>query len=458
MRTRRPAARALTVIAAVAALGAGPGANAATAAWSSPQTLSPGLAGGTPTLAFDAAAAALTTWASASRAARFSASRTPSAITFKAQRAAPNIGEEIVEGLPPAPLVDDAGHVVAIAQRKVRPACGLATIYTLTPRFGRMSGSFAPARGTWTVYSHTEPPAVALAGNRRGTALVAWLQLQRDARGRCVNRELVRVAVRRPGGTFGSPVTLARGASSAAIAASVSANGRMLVTWRHGDRLETRSRSATGTWAAVQRLETGRVDSFATTLSSTGAAAVVWTRRTPATPESPRVIEAASRGATSSRFVTKELERGTWPGTLIDRPERRAVRLLAVGSGALAAWTSWAGDHLQVRTATMTGGRFAPARTATPTGQDLALADLAVSATRRPGLALTGTASDSPSGPFVALGTTGGAFGAPEAVGPGASAVNGAALAFSPRTGRPTLVWTQVKTVMASTRTAAAGR
>jgi hypothetical protein len=129
---------------------------------------------------------------------------------------------------------------------------------------------------------------------------------------------------------------------------------------------------------------------------------------------------------------------------LIDRPERRAVRLVAPPRGALAAWTSWAGDHLRVLTATTTrGGRFGPARPATPAGQDFALGDLATTTAGRPALALTSNASVTPSGPFVALGAANGSFPAPEAIGPGSSSINGAALAFSPLTGRPTLVWTQ---------------
>ena len=60
-------------------------------------------------------------------------------------------------------MVDSFGDVIAIQQRKVRPACGLATNFSLTPRFGRVNGAFVPARGGWSIFSHTEPTAVALA-------------------------------------------------------------------------------------------------------------------------------------------------------------------------------------------------------------------------------------------------------------------------------------------------------
>jgi hypothetical protein len=453
MRARSLSACPLAFVCVASALGVAPPAGAAAGTWRSPQMLSTGRAAGTPTLGFDAHGAALATWASARGAGRRSASRPPSAAAFRADRAAPNIGEEVVEGPPPAPVVDGSGGVIAIQQRTIRPACGLGTLFELTPRFGRVNGTFAPARSGWTIFSHTEPPAVALAGNRHGLAVVAWMQLQRNARG-CLNRDIVRVAVRRPGGAFGTPVTLARGASYGAIAASVSQRGEMLVAWRHGQTLETRSRSAHGGWGPTRVINVGRVDSFAATLAATGAAYLIWTRTQPSSaPENVRVVGATVRGAHSTRFVTTVLERGTWPDTLIDRPERRAVRLAALHRGALAAWTSWAGDHLQVLSATATGGRFGTARLATPAGQDFALGDLATSAAGRAGLALTSDASVGlPSGPFVALGVADGSFGAPETVGPGGPNVNGEALAFGPLNGRPTLVWTQHGDALASTR------
>jgi hypothetical protein len=84
-----------------AALGVAPPAGAAAGTWRSPQTLSTGRAAGTPTLGFDAHGGALATWATASRAGRRSASRLPLEAAFRPDRAARNIGEEVVEGPPP---------------------------------------------------------------------------------------------------------------------------------------------------------------------------------------------------------------------------------------------------------------------------------------------------------------------------------------------------------------------
>jgi hypothetical protein len=450
---RQPSAALLAVVALLAVPS---GTVGATRLWTSPQTLSTAPAAGTPTLAFDASGAALATWATARVAGRRAASRTAAVATFRHDRGIPNIGQEVVEGLPPAPVVDSSGHVIVIQQRRIRPACGLGTMFTLTPRFGRVNSTFAPAVGGWTIFSRSEPPAVALAGNGRGLAVVAWTELRRGARHRCLNAEIVRVAVRAPGGRFGTAVTLSRAASAGSIAASVGQHGEVLVAWRYHDTIETRSRSARGHWGPTSRIRAGLVDSFAAMLASDGAAHVVWTRAQPTGPlESPRMVGAAVRGAHSTRFATSVLERGSWPVALLDRPERWAVRLARTPHGVLAAWTSSAGDHLQVLTATATRGRFGAARLATPVGQDFALGDLATSTTGRAALALASNASEAPSGPFVALGTVSGTFSAPEAVGrPGPrNDGTGAALAFSPRTGRPTLVWTRTgRPALASTR------
>jgi hypothetical protein len=425
---------------------------AAAGPWTSPQTLSTGRASGTPTLAFDARGAALATWATARGTARRSASRPSGAATFRHERPAPSIGEEVVEGIPPAPVVDSSGGVIAIQQRRIRPACGLGTMFTLTPRFGRVNGTFAPTRGGWTIFSRSEPPAVALAGNGRGLAVVAWKELRRGTHHTCLNAEIVRVALRTPGARFGAAVTLSRAASAGSIAASVGRRGEVLVAWRYHDAIETRSRSARGRWGPTRAIKAGVVDSFAATLASDGAAYVIWTRARPAGPPAdPRVVGAAVRGAHSSKFAASILERGSWPLTVLDRPERWTVRLAPVPRGALAAWTSSAGDHLQVLTATATRGRFGAARLATPAGQDFALGDLATTTVGRPALAVTSNASETPSGPFVSLGMRGGPFGMPEAVGPGSTDISGMALAFSPVTGRPTLVWTQSGHAMAST-------
>ena len=184
------------------------------ASWSAPDTLSSGsgLSGpaGTPTLAFDSRGRALATWpVSFGRRWRL-ASRAPGASRFGAERAAPQLGHEVVEGAAPAPVLYGADRVVAVQQRKLGPGCGGRARYDIESRFGRSTGAFRPPRRIARIHSSLEPPTIALAGNRRGQALVAWVEVARNGQGRCVRpvREIVRVAVRRSGEPFERPFTL----------------------------------------------------------------------------------------------------------------------------------------------------------------------------------------------------------------------------------------------------------
>jgi hypothetical protein len=436
----------LAATAAIARSDAGTG-------WTTPQRLATGEARGTPSILLDARGWALTTWRPATGGGRRLASRAPSSSLFRAERAAPDIGDEVVEAPPPGPVVDRSGQVIAVQQRKVRHACGLSTVYELTPRFGRMNGTFSAPRGRWTVFSHTEPPAIALAANPRGLAVVAWLELRRDARGHCVNQQVVRAAVRRPGGRFGAPVTLAVGASSGvgSFAASVDERGEVLVAWRHGQSLQLRIRSRTGRWGATRSVVIGPMDSMTAVLADDGSACLAWTRFVPAGGgENARIVGAAVRSPRGT-WSESTLERATWPVRLVDRPERRVVRLVRRGRGAIAAWTHWTGDHLQVLTGSLADGRFGVAGVATPTGDDDALADLAVGPAGRVALAVTANASEVPSGPLVLQGGASG-FGSPEPVGALDASVDGAALAYDPASAAPTVVWTQDRTIWASTR------
>ena len=343
-------------------------------------------------------------------------------------------------------MVDGAGGVVALQQRKLGPACGLATRFALTPRFGSVTGAFARARAGWTVFSHTEPPAVALAGNARGVAVVAWLGVERDARGRCIHpaTEFVRVAVRQPGRPFGALETLAHHVSAGPIAAAVSARR---APRRLAARLEARSAHAHPA-RRVAPDAAHRERAAGLTHRRLGTRR----RRLPglARPSRERLERRPQRrrgrrAAGAARFNAATLDRATWPNDPYDIPSRFTVRLALLRHGAIAAWTSSDGTRLRVLTATSRGGRFAAARQATPAGQDYALGDLATGPTGRPALALTATPVTTPTGPFFALGSAAGSFGAPEAIGAGTAHVDGEALAFSPRTGRPTLVWTEVR-------------
>jgi hypothetical protein len=437
----------------------------ARAAWSPPDRLSTGDASGTPTLAFDARGWALATWAQRFGAGWRSASRAPSAAVFAPDRPSPDLGEEVVESVPPAPVVDRAGGVIAVQQRELGDACGgAARRYELTSRFGRVTGTFARAGRARVVFSRIQPPAVALAGNGRGAAAFVWREVQRDARGRCIRptRELVRAVVRRPGHGFGAPVTLARSVSTGPLAAAVGAHDDVLAVWRRGRMLETRTWRRHGAWRPKRRISADRVGSIAAAMGADGSAYLVWSSW-PGTniPDGERTVRAATRPAHGQRFQAVSLGSDVWPAGLVDRPERRAVRLALLERGAIAAWTSWDGSHLRVLTATSRGRRFGTAQASTPPGRDYALGALAVSPAGLPAVALTDPV-DPMTPPLTAFANRDGSFGLPEAVTGGAAGIGGQALAFSPVTGRPTLVWTQTTfangpttTTVASTRSAA---
>jgi len=431
-------------IAAVAAVAVLAPAAARGAGWTAPQMLSSasGAPSGTPTLAFDARGWAFAAWADRLGGHR-SASRPPAASRFRPQRVAPDTGEEVLEGAPPAPVVDAAGGVVAIQQRRLGPACGLATRFALTPRFGKVDGTFAPGQTAWTVYSHTEPPAVTLAGDARGLTVVAWLGIERDTRGRCERpvSASVRVAVRRPGASFGPLATLAHHVSTQSIASAVDAHGGIVLAWRTGHAIAVQMRSPSGVWDRVRRVSAGVVTSLALSTAPDGTSYLLWTGRAAGASLDTRDVSAAVLPAGSTRITTRTLDHGIWPNHLFTLPAHFAVRLALLRRGAIASWTSWDGAHLRVQVATATGAGFRGAQQATPAGQDWAMGDLAVGPAGQPALALTSGAVETAAGPFVALGSAAGAFGTPEALGTGTAPVAGEALAFDPRTGRPTLVW-----------------
>ena len=441
-------------------------APAAIARWSPPDRLSSPAgvtrqATGTPTLGIDARGDALVTWARAFGHDWRLARRPAGATRFAAERAAPHLGDEVIDRELPSPLVYGSGRAVALEQREGRRTCGgFATRYTLVARTGARLGR---ARRLATIYSHQQPPPLAFAGNRRGAALAAWIEYPRDARGRCVRTrwEELKVAVHRPAAGFGAPATLRRGVGSQLVAAAVGERGDMLVVIRRKDALETRSRGPSGRWDAPRRVSVAdrRLDAIRAAVGPDGAAWLLWS----STSSGVRTISAAFRPPRATRFGSvRTLERGPWPGELVDATERWRLQLAAPerGAGATAAWTGWDGTHERVTVAL--ARRDEPIGAPEPVtagGTDHVLGDLALGAGRR-AIAMVSRPVDGPERPLVAVARGTGPFGAPEPVGAAGGGISGEALALDPITSRPTLVWTRVRfgaltpvtTVLASTR------
>jgi hypothetical protein len=462
-RRRRAAGAAWTGIALL--LAAAPAAHAAS--WSPPDRLSPPVAevalrpAGTPSLGIDARGGALATWARPSGPGWRLARRPAGTARFGAQRPAPDLGDEVVDRELPAPLVYGAGRALAIEQRRGRRTCGgFATRYGLIARTG---ARLEHARTLATIRSHQMPPPLAFAGNRRGSALAAWIEYPQDARGRCLRTrgEVVRIAVHRPATGFGAPVSLRRGVGSQMLAVAVGQRGDMLVAIRRKGALETRSRGPAGRWGAARRLPVAdrRVDAIRAAIGPHGAAWLLWS----STLDGVRTVSTAFRPRHATRFGrVRILERSAWPAELADSPARWRLRLAAPerGTGATAAWTSAAGMHQRVVVAFASGDDpLEVAGPVSPAGEDHVLGDLALGAGRR-AIAVVSRPDGGPERALVAVARGSSGFGVPVAVGKRGEGIGGEALALDPITGRPTLVWTEthltaaarVTAVFASTR------
>ncbi len=421
-------------------------APAALASWSPPERLSSTSTdgmhqpSGTPTLGIDARGNALATWPRRFEGGWRLARKPAGAARFGPERAAPYLGDQVVEADPPAPLVYGSGQAVAVEQQKGRSTCGgFATRYALAARTG---AQLAGARHLATIFSHQQPPPLALAGNRDGTALAAWIEYPHDARGRCVRtrQEVLKAAIYRPGTGFGAPVTLLRGVVSPTVAVAVGERGDMLVAIRRKGALETRSRGVSGHWSAARRLAIAdqRVDVVRAAIGPDGAAWLLWSSGSSGVHS---VSAAVRRPRTASFGSVRVLERGAMPDELRDSPERWRLRIATPdrGTGATAAWTSSDGLHLRVMVALARGDDpLEPPAQLTPAGGSYVLGDLALRAGRR-AIAVTSRPADGTARALVAVGSA--AFGPLEPVGEGGGQVVGEALAIDPVTRRATLVW-----------------
>ncbi len=419
---------------------------AAFASWSAPQTLSSQQATGTPALGIDARGNALATWARPFERGWRLASRPAGANAFGPQRAAPYLGDEVVDAGLPVPLVYGHGQALALEQHKGRSTCGgLATRYAIAARSGpRLAG----ARHLATLFSHQQPPPLAFAGNRHGVAIAAWIEYPRDARGRCVRTrgEVLKAAVHRPGAGFGAPVTLIRGVVSQTLAVAVGERGDMLVAIRRKGSLETRSRGLSGRWSAPRKLTIAdqRVDAVRAAIAPDGAAWLLWSSGS----SGVRTVSSAVRAPRTTRFhAPRVLERSVLADELIDSPERYRLRIATPqrGTGATAAWTSSDGVHLRVMVALARGDDpLAPPAQLTPADEDFVLGDLALGAGRR-AIAVLSRPATGPGSALVAVSGGIAPFGAPEPVGDSGGRIDGEALALDPVTREPTLVWTETR-------------
>jgi hypothetical protein len=293
------------------------------------------------------------------------------------------------------------------------------------------------------------PDTPVIAANRAGVVAVAWTEATKGVEGR------VRLAVRRAGGGFGRPVTVASGAvgrptagtsSGQGLAVAVDGRGQVVVAYQRerGHKRTVEARLFGRRLGRPQTLgpQSGLVDLSAASASG-GRTVVAWGSQDVGEEANEAYsVYAAIRRAGSARFRTEQV---LDPGGPAIRPFGRAALAVADDGSAVVAWSSpqgsyRAGIHRAVRVATAgPRGRFGAQRELAPSG---AVGDVAVGAGGAAIVVWSQLVPEDEARDVVAVVRAAGAsaFGAPEAVSPSEHAVTPVA-AFDPRSGRPVAAW-----------------
>jgi hypothetical protein len=295
---------------------------------------------------------------------------------------------------------------------------------------------------TWSSPVHRPTGSPALAVNSRGDVAIAWVRVKPGGR-----RELL-LAERKPGRVFSGPTVVARGRPDA-VAVAVGRRGNLVVAWAADGAVFARTRRGLARrLEPVVRLGAGaRLHTrLRAAVSPGGRAWVAWAsqRLSEGGDNGPFVLRAAS-GRAGGRLFTRPV--------MLERFRRRASDegsfdlALDPEGRAFVAWAGWDGAHFRARLAELAAldGRLLVRASVSSPGYDAVVADVAAS--RRAGEALVVWAR------LDALGELGtevlaahrapsGATESEEVVSSGDRARLPAA-AFDPRTGLPTVVWSQ---------------
>jgi hypothetical protein len=431
MRPRVP------VLVAVLAAGALPAA-ASAATWSPPQDLSsphafvnqPGL-----TISGDGTALASWGWSDATgsegRVGVDGAVRSPAAAAFGPERrlspSRPFSSESLVTG----PVAFGRDRAVLATTRAVNRDPANPRL-RLAARFGT-DGYFGRARPVRTALRLRE---VRLAVNARGDAVLAWWE------DRGVRTDRVYASLRPAGGRFGAPIRLATGRIRG-VGAAIGASGHVLVSWDARGVVRTRFKRPGRPFRPADTIRSR--DAFNADMSPAvapnGRAVVAWSAQftSEGGGSGPVYFEVAVRAAGARRFkraqTLEQLGRGEVPRSIdqvVDSTGRHVV-----------AWSGSDGPNARVRVAFMDeDGRFHAQPDISPPGVNGQVADLAAGPAGRL-LVLWDDWDLEASHQVLAAYAPGPGepFGPPEAVSPVQEARAGAA-AFDPRTGVPTVVWT----------------
>jgi hypothetical protein len=238
-----------------------------------------------------------------------------------------------------------------------------------------------------------------------------------------------------------------------AVSAAIDDNGSLVVAWARDGRIEARVHRHRFGFGKVQVLgsaATGAENRIVTAVTISLRVYVAWSSRQLSEGGNVALYEvrAALRPAGSERFrETQLLERA--PGA---QPQEARLALgVALDGSATLAWTAAQPVPGSVRprfaarvsTANQLGA-FEPPRTISPLGHDAAVSDLAVSV-RNEALVLWSRLDDVQEvgvQVFAARRRTGStAFDPAEPVSPPGERARVPAVAYDPRSGRPTVVW-----------------
>jgi hypothetical protein len=414
--------RVLILLAALTALAAAPVAARAAPPWSPPQSL------GAPHLFVDpvevtaSGDGTLLAWwrwqdgtGNGARTGWSAASRAPGAVSFGPERAAP----------------DDLFGVVGYA--RTRTVAGVLRLlsparetFRLAVRFGRASGSFGRARTIATAAGLRGPR---LAANADGVAALAWFA------DRGTFNDRVYVSLRRPGGSFGSPIRIAEGRIRS-VAVAVGSRGDVLVAWDERGTIRARyRRSPQARFAAAEtiRSEDTYFAAIEAAVAESGRCYLAWSAQLLREGGGPGPVyyQVAVRPS-GGRFRTAQLLERQGP----DRTQA-PIALATEGRSALVAWTGFDGANARARSAaTDAGGRFGAPQDLSPPGTDASPTDVAAGGGSR--VVIWDDGSFDANQVFAAFAPPGAGFGAPEAVSEAQEARRGRIVLAA----RPTVVWT----------------
>ncbi len=332
---------------------------------------------------------------------------------------------------PPRPAPEWASAARA-TYAQTRIVTALNDGVNLAAAFSRIGG---PDPTPLTVVQGRRIVAPTLAANPRGDVALAWF----DDRG--IHTDRVQVALRRPGGRFGRPITLATGRIRG-VTVAVGARGDVLVAWDARGVVQARlRRPGRRSFGSTDTIRSQ--DAFFATLRAAvtpnGRAVVAWAAQklTEGGGPEPGFVQAAVRPAGQARFREAQLLEQV-PTTVV---VGTASLALEPDGAALLAWSGREGNASLVKVArTDAAARFGTPVAVSPP-DDGTLVPLAAVGPGGDAVVAWFGAPDNDSALFASARPAGGAFGPPEVVGGVDERVSAAALAYAPNSGFPTAVW-----------------